>query len=74
LNALTHILSKIPYEELERAKVELPKRQHRGDYKDTDYLFRLIPRGVLTLFWNWFRFLLDTTSDETKLEKPSIQA
>ena len=43
LNALTHILSKIPYEELKRAKVELPKRQHRGDYKNTDYPFRLVP-------------------------------
>jgi hypothetical protein len=40
---LTHLLSKIPYEELPRAKVELPKRQHSGDYKDPDYLFRLIP-------------------------------
>ncbi len=43
LNALTHILSKIPYEDLKRAKVELPKRQHRGDYKDPDYPFRMIP-------------------------------
>jgi polyphosphate kinase len=43
LNILTHILSKIPYEELPRSKIELPKRQHRGDYKDTDYPFRLIP-------------------------------
>jgi polyphosphate kinase len=43
LNVLTHILSKIPYEELPHAKVELPKRQHHGDYKDTDYPFRLIP-------------------------------
>ena len=43
LNALTHILSKIPYEELPRAKVELPKRQHRGDYKDSGYPFRFIP-------------------------------
>jgi polyphosphate kinase 2 len=43
LNILTHILSKIPYEEPKRAKVELPKRQHRGDYKDPDYPFRLIP-------------------------------
>jgi polyphosphate kinase 2 len=43
LNILTHILSKIPYEELPRAKVELPKRQHRGDYKDPDYPFRFIP-------------------------------
>jgi polyphosphate kinase 2 len=43
LNVLTHLLSKIPYEELPRAKVELPKRQHRGDYKDPNYPFRLIP-------------------------------
>jgi polyphosphate kinase len=42
LNVLTHILSKIAYEEVPRAKVELPKRQHRGDYKDPDYPFRLI--------------------------------
>ena len=43
LNILTHILSKIPYEELKREKVELPKRQHRDDYKDPNYPFRLIP-------------------------------
>ena len=44
LNTLTHILSKIPYEELPRDKVKLPKRQHRGDYKDPDYPFRVIPQ------------------------------
>ena len=43
LNVLTHILSKIPYEALPREKVELPKRQHHGDYKDPNYPFRLIP-------------------------------
>ena len=43
LNVISHILSKIPYEELPRAKVELPKREHRGDYKDPDYPFRVIP-------------------------------
>jgi polyphosphate kinase 2 len=43
LNALTHILSKIPYEELPRAKTKLPKRQDRGDYKESDYPFRVIP-------------------------------
>jgi len=43
LNTLTHILGRIPYEELKRPKVELPKRQHRGDYKDTDYPFKVIP-------------------------------
>ena len=43
LNALTHILSKIPYEELPRPKVKLTIRQDRGDYKETDYPFRMIP-------------------------------
>jgi polyphosphate kinase len=43
LNALAHILSKIPREELARSKVKLPKRQDRGDYKDPDYPFRVIP-------------------------------
>jgi polyphosphate kinase len=43
LNVLAHILNRIPYEELPRPKVELPKRQQRGDYEDPDYPFRMIP-------------------------------
>jgi polyphosphate kinase len=43
LNALTHILSKIPYEELPREKIKLPKRQDRGDYREPDYPYRIIP-------------------------------
>ncbi len=43
LNILTHILSKIPYEEPPRAKVKLPKRQERGDYRELDYPFKVIP-------------------------------
>ena len=43
LNAITHILSKIHYKELRSDKVKLPKRQHRGDYRESDYPFRLIP-------------------------------
>ena len=43
LNVLTHILSKIPYDELSRPNVKLPKRQDRGDYRETDYPFRVIP-------------------------------
>ena len=43
LNALTHILDKIPYEELPRSKVKLPKRQERADYTESDYPFRVIP-------------------------------
>jgi polyphosphate kinase 2 (PPK2 family) len=43
LNVLAHVLSKIPYEELPREKVKLPKRQERGDYKEPNYPFKLIP-------------------------------
>jgi hypothetical protein len=43
LNVLSHILSRIPHQELPREKVKLPKRQDRGDYKETDYPFRFIP-------------------------------
>jgi polyphosphate kinase 2 len=43
LNILNHILSKIPYEDPKRSKIELPKRQHRGDYEDPNYPFRMIP-------------------------------
>jgi polyphosphate kinase 2 (PPK2 family) len=43
LNALTHILSKIPYEEPSRSDVRLPKRQEPGDDRDSDYPFRVIP-------------------------------
>jgi polyphosphate kinase 2 len=43
LNALSHILSKIPYAELPREKVKLPKRQGPGDYAEPDYPFRIIP-------------------------------
>jgi polyphosphate kinase len=43
LNTLAHILSKIPYKELQREKVKLPKRQERGGYKEPDYPFKIIP-------------------------------
>jgi len=42
LNIIRHLLSKIPYEELPREKVKLPKRQGRGDYRETDHPFRFI--------------------------------
>jgi len=43
LNIITHLLSKIPYEHVPRENVKLPKRQKRGDYKDIDYPFKLVP-------------------------------
>ena len=43
LNVLSHILRQVPYEGLPHARVKLPKRQERADYKETDYPFRFIP-------------------------------
>ena len=43
LNLIRHLLSQIPYEELPRAKIKLPKRQKVGDYKESSYPFKVIP-------------------------------
>src|SRR6201984_3735764 len=43
LNILTHILSKIPYEEPKREKVGLPKGQQRGDDNVSNYQFMCLP-------------------------------
>ena len=43
LNTLAHILSKIPYKELPREKVKLPKRHERAGHKESDYQFKFIP-------------------------------
>ncbi|MFO1429778.1 MAG: polyphosphate kinase 2 [Candidatus Competibacteraceae bacterium] len=43
LNMISHLLSKIPYEEVPREKVKLPKRQKAGDYREPDYPFKFIP-------------------------------
>jgi polyphosphate kinase len=42
LNLITHLLSRIPYEEIPREKVKLPKRQKRGSYEDPNYPFKYI--------------------------------
>jgi polyphosphate kinase 2 len=43
LNIIAHLLSKLPYEELPRDKLELPKRQKRGDYVESDHPLRVVP-------------------------------
>jgi len=43
LNIITHLLSKIPYEEVARDKVKLPKRQKPGSYREPDYPFKYVP-------------------------------
>ena len=43
LNIISHLLSKVPYEEAPREKVVLPKRQKAGDYRDPDYPYKFVP-------------------------------
>jgi len=45
LNIIRHLLSQIPYEDIPRDKVKLPKRQKPGDYQEPDYPFKFIPEA-----------------------------
>jgi polyphosphate kinase len=45
LNIITHLLSKIPYDEISRAKVKLPKRQKRNGYKELNYPYKVVPQS-----------------------------
>jgi hypothetical protein len=42
LNIITDLLSRIPYEDVPREAVKLPKRQKPGNYREPDYPLRLI--------------------------------
>ncbi|QVW23349.1 polyphosphate kinase 2 [Pseudomonas hormoni] len=42
LNIITDLLSRIPYEDVPREAVKLPKRQKPGSYKEPNYPLRLI--------------------------------
>lgn len=43
LNVITHLLNSIPYEEIKREKVKLPKRTIGTTYKEKNYPFKYIP-------------------------------
>ncbi|CAG0952211.1 polyphosphate kinase [Geobacteraceae bacterium] len=43
LNIISHLLSKVPYEELPREKVKLPERKKLNKYQSPDYPFKYIP-------------------------------
>jgi len=43
LNIISHLLSKIPYKNPPREKVELPKRQKAGGYREPDYPYKMVP-------------------------------
>jgi polyphosphate kinase 2 len=42
LNIIAHLLKHVPYKELPREKVKLPKRQKRAGYNEPDYPFKFI--------------------------------
>ena len=43
LNLISHILSNIPYKDMPREKVKLPKRQKAHGYKEPDYAYKYVP-------------------------------
>jgi polyphosphate kinase 2 len=43
LNTIRHLLSQIPYEEVPREKIKLPKRQKPGDYRESSHPFKYVP-------------------------------
>jgi polyphosphate kinase 2 (PPK2 family) len=43
LNVISHFLSVVPYEPLERPTIKLPKRQEMGDYRASTLPLRHIP-------------------------------
>jgi hypothetical protein len=43
LNAIRHLLSRIPYEDVDREKIKLPKRQKAADYRESTHPFKFIP-------------------------------
>jgi polyphosphate kinase 2 len=43
LNIISHLLSHVPYEKIERPEVKLPRRQPAGDYVEPDLPLRHIP-------------------------------
>jgi polyphosphate kinase 2 len=45
LNIITHLLGKIPYEEISHAKVKLPKRQKGKGDEELDYPYKVVPQS-----------------------------
>jgi polyphosphate kinase 2 (PPK2 family) len=43
LNIISHLLSRIDYKAPKREEIELPERQKRGGYKESDHPFKFIP-------------------------------
>jgi polyphosphate kinase len=42
LNIITHFLEQIPYKDVPREKIKLPKRQVQADYREPDYPYKFV--------------------------------
>ena len=42
LNIITHLLGRIPYQDLPREKIKLPERQKAHGYREPDYAYKLV--------------------------------
>jgi polyphosphate kinase 2 len=45
LNLIKHFLSRVPYKDVKRQKIKLPKRKTTGKYKPIDYPFKVVPQA-----------------------------
>jgi polyphosphate kinase 2 (PPK2 family) len=43
LNLISHLLGRVPYEEVPHEKVTLPEREKNTDYRSPDYPFKFVP-------------------------------
>ncbi|MBM4152204.1 MAG: polyphosphate kinase 2, partial [Kiritimatiellaceae bacterium] len=43
LNCIAHLLRQVPYKEIERKPIKIPKPQSKGDYQEPNHPFRIIP-------------------------------
>jgi polyphosphate kinase 2 len=43
LNIIAHLLGQIPYKDVKRDKIKLPKRQKRGNYREPKYDYKMVP-------------------------------
>ncbi|MGW8249554.1 MAG: polyphosphate kinase 2 [Anaerolineales bacterium] len=43
LNCISHFLSLVPYEEVQREPIKFPRRQAKGKYVEPDYPYRYVP-------------------------------
>ena len=46
LNIIAHLLSQVPYKDVPREKIKLPKRQKAHGYREPDYPYKIVPQKL----------------------------